>query len=147
MIKKEKIPTKEELNLLMLKDRLEMSKDRYNTYIEVLIKYNFPEIAYSAIKTQDQLDNVLGIKMEQVKDDPKEFHEFLFGKPYNDEEDRIRGEIKYYDNLISYCKSKINRMDHDTKKKIAEDDIEKTVSWLSISLKPTIKTNTKVKKK
>ena len=135
-MKKKKVKTRKEIELEFLEQQLKMTKDTYETYIEVLVKYNNGAVAYTAIRAEEQLQRTLKIKLEQTREDLKAFHKFMFGdgKKLNEIE-ILERDIKHFNSLIDMTKLKIkNSFDHKTKVKIAKDSIEKSQAWMNIDL-------------
>lgn len=139
--------TKEEYHIKFLKLDLEHKKRVYEKYIEVLVKYNIKNVAYSAIMSDEYFNNELRKKMEFLYKNKKGFIEFLFGKQKLTEEERIKEDIEYFDKLIKYAQNKIENFDNGVKTKIAKDAVEKGYGWLKLSGENYKEKNTQLKKK
>jgi len=132
LTKKEK-KLKKEFHIKFLKDNLEHKKDVYETYIEALVKYNIKNVAYAAIKSEELFQRELMRKMENCRDNQKSFCDFMFGKKYDSEEEKIEANIDYYDKLIKQAQWKIANCEDSIKTKIAKDAVEKGYLWLKLS--------------
>lgn len=124
--------TKKEIHLKFLKDNLDNKKRVYEKYIQVLVKYNIKNVAYSAIMSEEHFQIELRKRLDLFRNNSKSFMEFMFGKPGLTEEERIESNIDYYDKLIKYAQHKIEMMGDEIKIKIAKDAVEKGVGWLKL---------------
>ncbi len=138
-MKKKKIPTKiikkskEEYQLIFAQDQLKHKKMVYETYIEVLVKYNISSIAYSAIMYDDLYSKELLKLMEKVRDNNKSILKLMFGIPEDrklTEVEKLKKSEEYYDKLINLIENRISMFDFKTKMKIAKDAIEKFHQYL-----------------
>ena len=114
-----------------LKEGLEHKKRVYETYIQVLVKYNIKNVAYSAIMAEEYFQKELMMKLDKCRKDKKSFMGWLFGEKCSEEE-RINKDIEYFDKLIKIVQNKIEMMDDKIKIKIAKDAVEKQEAWFKL---------------
>jgi len=117
----------EEYKLKFLESELERVKQRYETYLKVLIKYKLPETAYAAIMYDELYHDMLLKYME----DGGKFTDFIFGNNKTPI-DKINSEIKNYETLIKLIIGKITMFDDKTKREIVDDAITYKKLWLEI---------------
>jgi hypothetical protein len=124
--------TAEEFHIEFLKMDLEHKKEVYKDYLQVLVKYDIPTVALSAIRAEKFYHEQLMRISEKIKDDGKSFMDFLFGKPNLNEEERIKEDIEYYNNCIKIVENTISMFQEDIKLKIAEDAVSYMKSWFTL---------------
>ena len=132
---KEKKLTSEEFKLKWAKGQLEHKKEVYENYLKVLIKYNIPSVAYSAIGFDELYSRELLILMEKARKHDKFLMRMMFGekmaKPLTEIE-RLKSQEEDYDKLIKLVENRISEFPFDIKMKIAKDSIEKQNSWFGL---------------
>ncbi|MCH7568471.1 MAG: hypothetical protein IIA87_03535 [Nanoarchaeota archaeon] len=133
-MKKEKL-TKKEYQLKWAKENLEHKKNVYKTYLEVLIEYNMPSVAYSAIKVNNMYQKELLRLMDEYRKKGKSFMRTIFGY-FNHKKlteiEKLENREKHYDKLIKSVEERISMFSFDLKMKIAKDAIEKQNAWFGL---------------
>lgn len=118
------------------KQTLETKKKVYETYLEVLIKYDLSSTAYSSIRADEMYRTNLLRLMKKARNSNKNMMKLLFGIPDGkklSEIEVIWKSEEYYDKLINLIENRISMFSGKTKMNIAKDSIEKFHAYLEFS--------------
>jgi hypothetical protein len=117
----------EEEKIRVLKSTLQNRKSVYETFCEVLAKYDCHDCAYGAIRFNDMY-------LEYFQNE--QFSDFLASM--FDVEDteigRLESNIKYLDKMIKMAEDRIDNLSHGLRVKIVKDFLSAKNNYFSVAL-------------
>lgn len=136
-MKKEK--SKEEWEIENLKSKIDMTKFRFERYIDVLTRSAFIEtctggVHYNKLFQEDLKRGFEAVRKSKLPKDKKDkiqgewFHGVMFGKKCSEKE-KLEGEIKYWEGLEEWAKINLNNLNGELKRKIIVDCIKQQALW------------------
>lgn len=123
--KKMKKMEKEALILKFREDDLNRIKERFNEYLEALVRYDDGDIGLYAIRAHKMFQDDLTRRLRESIKNKRSFMSEVLGKPGKKltEVERVQSSIDYYQKLINIAKMKTSNLDHKVKMRMASDGI------------------------
>ena len=125
--------TKEEVNILVLKQKTEMENTGLEKYRSVLLKYAFVETCTAATYFEDLFQKELMSGSEAIRkanlskeEENKMLSEIFWGPKHESVEE---ANYQHAKRLAGWAKHNLNQLPHDIKKKIIDDSISYQDAW------------------
>lgn len=130
---------KEDIEIKILKSKIEMAKTGFDRYVEVLVRSAFIETCTGGAYFDGLFHDLLKNGYKHVdkadisqKDKDKLIRKWFFGGMFGEnlsEKEKLESELKYWKSLESWAKHNLTGLNEDLKKKIVIDSIKQQQLW------------------
>lgn len=137
-MKRQKEETKEEIEISVLKSKIEIVKTGFDRYVETLTRSAFIETCTGGAFFNKMFHNLLKNGFEHIRDvnlaqkKKDELNVLFFGKMFGDdtsEKGLLETNLKHWESLENWAKDNLTNLNEDLKKKIVIDSIEQQQLW------------------
>ena len=127
----------EEFKIKMLKQEIESEKVGLDRYVKTIVRYSFVEICTSGAYFNELFNKLILNGEDHIRDSKKsekqkdELRKILFPMFFegNTKLELLEANLKYYNNLTSWAKFHMDRLNDKQKEKIVRDCLAQEEMW------------------